>query len=46
MNTNEPFRLESQEIKKQDLKNMFIGIKGTKESYEGTLGVKLYKQTN
>ena len=46
MNTDEPFDLRSDEIKKNELNNLFVGIKGTKRTYEGTISIKLYKQTN
>ena len=46
INTNRPFDLKSPKIKKQELKNMFIGIKGHKTNQKGTMIVKLYKRTN
>ena len=46
INTNQPFDLKSPKIKKQELKNMFIGIKGASDNKMGTMIVKLYKRTN
>ena len=46
MNTDEPFDLRSDEIKKNQLNNLFVGIKGSKRTYKGTITIKLYKQTN
>ena len=46
INTNQPFDLASQKIKKQELRNMFIGIKGQKGNWKATMIVKLYKRTN
>ena len=46
INTNQPFDLASAKIKKRELKNMFIGIKGHKTNQKGTMIVKLYKRTN
>ena len=46
MNTDQPLELRSSETfdgeLKQVLRYLFIGIKGSKLSYEGTLGIKLY----
>ena len=46
MNTHEPLELRSTSTFEGELKRglryLFIGIKGSKLSYEGTLGVKLY----
>ena len=46
INTNQPFDLKSSSIKKQELKNMFIGIKGGHNNKHGTMTVRLYKRTN
>ena len=46
INTNQPFDLASPKIKKQELKNIFIGIKGASDNKTGTMIVKLYKRTN
>ena len=46
INSNYPFDLVSQKIKKHELKNMFIAIKGHKVNRKGTMIVKLYKRTN
>ena len=46
INSNQPFDLLSQKIKKHELKNMFIGIKGGSDNKMGTMIVKLYKRTN
>ena len=45
INTNQPFDLLSPKIKKQELKNIFIGTKGQKGN-GGIMIVKLYKRTN
>ena len=46
MNTGQPLELRSTETFNGELKRvlryLFIGIKGSKVSYEGTLGIKLY----
>lgn len=46
MNTHQPLELRSSETfdgeLKQVLRYLFIGIKGSKLSYEGTLAIKLY----
>ena len=46
MNTDQPLELRSSETfdgeLKQVLRYLFIGIKGSKLSYEGTLAIKLY----
>lgn len=46
INTHQPFDLASQKIKKQQLRNMFIGIKGQRGNWKATMIVKLYKRTN
>ena len=38
--------LKSQQIKKQALSNMFIGIKGEADNQSGAMVIKLYKRVN
>ena len=38
--------LKSQQIKKQALDNMFIGIKGEADNQSGAMVIKLYKRVN
>ena len=46
INSNYPFDLVSQKIKKHELKNMFVGIKGGRHNTRGTIIVRLYKRIN
>ena len=44
--TGDLIDLRSQQIKKQALRNMFIGIKGDADNQTGAMIIDLYKQVN